>query len=69
MRYLILTPSGMPVDEPSTLAMAEEAIHRTNNAILFIAEFDGELEEARAINAGERDPFMSNDECEALLGR
>lgn len=50
MRYLILSPSGSPLEECDTLRWAENVIHRTNNCILYIPERDGELEDADAHN-------------------
>ncbi len=50
MRYLILSPSGSPLEEWASLHNAEQVIHRTNNVILYVPEADGELEEAAAHN-------------------
>ena len=42
MRYLILTPTGRPIDEHDDVEEAREAIAGTNNTIQYIMESDDE---------------------------
>lgn len=47
MRYLILAQTGRPLDERPTLESAEARIHKTQDVILFIPEYDGELSDTQ----------------------
>jgi len=50
MRYLILSPSGAPLEEIHDLSVAEARIHKTNDVVLYVPEIDAELDEANHWN-------------------
>ena len=47
MRYLILSPTGKPVEEVSTLEDARERITNTRDVIKYIPEVDDEPSDLR----------------------